>query len=126
MNYSGRIAHIDCKELANPNKRYISSVIHAIAIYNSLSKSEQNLIPDSLINALCEFSGVENATDIKPAQSLEPMSDLTSGIMALFLLYGGINSKSESISHLKEVCDAKERQVIKEILVVKKSKYEND
>lgn len=123
MSNYGSMASMRSKHARTLN-RYIPSVIHAISIYNGLYESDKKLVPDSLINALCHYAGIENVADIKPAENLKHMSDLTCGIMSLFLLYSGTDSRSKAISDIKESCGAKERQVIKEILLLKKMKYE--
>ncbi len=77
----------------------------SLAIYNSLEKSVKEMIPGSLIEAMCFYAEVKEPREIKPAtkKNLSCIGKLTSAIMQLFFYYAGLDNREKMISKMKKM-----------------------
>ncbi len=108
-------------EEGNRETRLTRSCRQVLAVYNALSRAEQNLIPPPLVQAICHYAGLEKTEDQEPAayDDMLHLNQLSLGIMELLLFFSGTVSKKEAISRIRENVSKRDRQFIGEILLLK-------
>ena len=106
----------------NHENRCVHACRKVVGIYNALSFKEKELIPFSLIRAICCCAGLTKPEEQKPVgpEALRHMDGLTAAVMELILFYSGTDSKKEALSNIRENTVPSEREMIRRILQKKK------
>ncbi len=105
------------------NRRLKTCCREALAVYLALGKDDQNKIPHSLVAALYHFASICPNKTLKPngnIDRLDRLSKAANGIVELFIYFSGEGNKGFARQWLCDNINAKDREVIRKILLMKK------
>jgi len=106
------------KEEGHVIAAYVHACRETVSIYNFLPEEEKATIPYSLIQAICDYAGLERPEDQEAADEsvLDKMGKMTSAIMELLFFYSGTSDKQEVITNIRKLTNLEERGLIRWIL----------